>query len=109
MHEQMFTFALETGHELYNLRALVQGRESSAKAETLPTGGSDPSAAVYLDTSVYVEGQEQPAKIYDRGLLQAGNRVPGPAIVTEMDSTTLILPNHEGEIDAVGNILIRPV
>jgi len=56
-----------------------------------------------------VEGQDRPAKIYDRALLQAGNRVPGPAIVTEMDSTTLILPGHEGEIDAVGNILIRPV
>ncbi|MDP6831632.1 MAG: hydantoinase/oxoprolinase family protein [Alphaproteobacteria bacterium] len=109
MHEQMFTFALETGHELYNLRALVQGRESSAKAETLPTGGSDASGAAYMDTSVYVEGRDQPAKIYDRALLQAGNRIAGPAIVTEMDSTTLILPGHQGEIDAVGNILIRPV
>jgi len=109
MHEQMFTFALETGHELYNLRALVQGRESSAKAETLPTGSSDAAAAAYMDTSIYVDGRDQPAKIYDRGLLLAGNRISGPAIVTEMDSTTLILPGHEGEIDPVGNILIRPV
>ncbi|MEE1554983.1 MAG: hydantoinase/oxoprolinase family protein, partial [Alphaproteobacteria bacterium] len=109
MHEQMFTFALETGHELYNLRALVQGQESSAQAEVLPTGSSDPSAAAYMDTSVYVEGKDQPAEIYDRALLRAGNRIPGPAIVTEMDSTTLIRPGHEGETDAVGNILIRPV
>ncbi|MBT4045139.1 MAG: hydantoinase/oxoprolinase family protein [Rhodospirillaceae bacterium] len=109
IHEQMFTFSLETGHELYNLRALVQGRESSAKAETLQTGGDDPSAAAYMDTSVYVEGRDQPAKIYDRSKLLAGNRIPGPAIVTEMDSTTLILPNHEGEVDNVGNILIRPI
>ncbi|MDA1099530.1 MAG: hydantoinase/oxoprolinase family protein [Proteobacteria bacterium] len=108
MHEQMFTFALKTGHELYNLRALVQGRESTAKAEVLPTGGSDASAAAYLDTSVYVAGQDRSAKIYDRSLLQAGNRIAGPAIVTEMDSTTLILPDHDGEVDAVGNILIRP-
>jgi hypothetical protein len=26
-----------------------------------------------------------------------------------MDSTTLILPDHDGEVDTVGNILIRPV
>ena len=40
--------------------------------------------------------------------LAAGDRINGPAIVTEMDSTTLILPEHVGEIDTVGNILIRP-
>jgi N-methylhydantoinase A len=108
VHEQMFTFALETGHELYNLRALVQGRESAAQAQALEAGGTDASAAAYMDTSVYVEGREQPAKIYDRAKLKAGNRIAGPAIVTEMDSTTLILPGHEGEVDAVGNILIRP-
>ncbi|MDP6345371.1 MAG: hydantoinase/oxoprolinase family protein [Alphaproteobacteria bacterium] len=108
LHEQLFTFALETGHELYNLRALVQGRESVAKAEALPTGSNDAAAAVYQDASIYVDGRDQPAKIYDRQLLQAGNRIAGPAIVTEMDSTTLILPDHEGEVDAVGNILIRP-
>ncbi|MFP6707934.1 MAG: hydantoinase/oxoprolinase family protein [Alphaproteobacteria bacterium] len=108
VHEQMFTFALETGHELYNLRALVQGRESAAKAQTLQTGGADASAAAYMDTAVFVEGRDLPAKIYDRENLLAGNLIPGPAIVTEMDSTTLILPGHEGEVDAVGNILIRP-
>ncbi|MBT4490801.1 MAG: hydantoinase/oxoprolinase family protein, partial [Rhodospirillaceae bacterium] len=108
MHEQMFTFALETGHELYNLRALVQGRESAAQAETLAAGGADASAAAYMDTSVFVEGRDQQAKIYDRSKILAGNRIPGPAIITEMDSTTLILPGHEGEVDAVGNILIRP-
>jgi N-methylhydantoinase A len=108
MHEQMFTFALETGHELYNLRALVQGRESAARAETLQSGNADASAAAYQDASIYVEGREQPAKIYDRAKLLAGNRISGPAIVTEMDSTTVILPGHEGEVDAVGIILIRP-
>ena len=61
-----------------------------------------------MDTAVFVEGRDLPAKIYDRANLLAGNRIPGPAIVTEMDSTTLILPGHEGEVDAVGNILIRP-
>ncbi len=40
--------------------------------------------------------------------LRAGHRVPGPAIVTQMDTTTLILPGHAGEVDAYGNILIRP-
>jgi N-methylhydantoinase A len=57
---------------------------------------------------VYVDGAWVEAGLYDREELAAGNVVHGPAIVTEMDSTTLILPGHAGTVDAVGTILIRP-
>ena len=60
-------------------------------------------------TSIFVGGKDHPAQIYDRAKLKAGDRLTGPAIVTEMDSTTLILPDHAGEVDAVGNIIIRPL
>ena len=93
---------------LYNLRSMVQGGESTATAERLPQGGSDGSAAAYQDTNVYANGKNHAAKIYDRSLLKAGDRIKGPAVVTEMDSTTLILPDHVGEIDDVGNIIINP-
>ncbi len=45
---------------------------------------------------------------YDRAKLKAGNKVPGPAIVMEMDSTTVILPKHTGTVDPSGCILIYP-
>jgi N-methylhydantoinase A len=109
MHEQLFTFSLDAQRELYNLRALVQGRESYVAAEQLAQGTGDAAAAAYEDTSVFVEGADHPARIYDRARLKAGDRIAGPAIVTEMDSTTLILPGHAGEVDPVGNIIIRPL
>jgi N-methylhydantoinase A len=109
MHEQLFTFSLDAERELYNLRALVQGRESVAEAEALPQGNGDASGASYEKTSIFVGGNDHPAQIYDRAKLKAGDRLTGPAIVTEMDSTTLILPDHAGEVDAVGNIIIRPL
>jgi hypothetical protein len=40
--------------------------------------------------------------------LRAADRLSGPAIVLEMDATTLILPQHVGSVDGLGNILIRP-
>ena len=107
-HEQMFTFALDTARELVNLRAEVQGRETMVAARQLERGSGDPSGAVIERTEVFVDGQARAANIYDRAKLKAGDRVEGPAIVVEMDSTTLILPGHVGEIDAVGSILIRP-
>ena len=108
IHEQLFTFALDADHELVNLRAVVLGREATVTAEQIPSGDADPSAAATGTTTVYVDDGDATATLYDRALLQAGNRIAGPAIVTEMDSTTLILPGHSGEVDRFGNILIRP-
>ena len=107
MHEQLFTFTLDTERELYTLRAIVQGSESAAEAQVLASGNGDPSAAKYAQSKVYYDGQHHDAIIFDRALLKAGDRVSGPAIVTEMDSTTLVLPGCTGEVDPVGNLLIR--
>ena len=79
-----------------------------AKAASIEQGGPDPAAAKIDSTNVYVDGSDQSADVYDRAKLKAGNRISGPAIVTEMDSTTLILPDHVGEVDNFGNIIINP-
>ena len=107
-HAQLFTFALDAPHELVNLRSIVQGRETLVRPQSVGRGGADPASAVVEQTTMFVDGSDVPAKIYERARLQAGNRIHGPAIVTEMDSTALILPGHVGETDALGNILIRP-
>ena len=108
MHEQLFTFALPQEKELVNLRAVVQGKPTSVRALSVQKGGKDPSAAEMADQTVYVDGKDQKAKLYDRGKLEAGNVIKGPAIVLEMDSTSLILPGHSGRVDDCGNILITP-
>ncbi|MEM9104418.1 MAG: hypothetical protein AAGC96_02085, partial [Pseudomonadota bacterium] len=60
------------------------------------------------DTRIYTDGAWREGHVYDRNGLQPGNRIEGPAVVTEMDSTALILPDHVGVVDDVGNILIWP-
>lgn len=55
-----------------------------------------------------MDGREQEAAIYDRAGLRAGDRVAGPAIITEMDSTTLVHNGHVAVVDDFGNILIEP-
>jgi N-methylhydantoinase A len=35
--------------------------------------------------------------------------VPGPSIVIEMDSTTVVLPGYEAKVDKLGNLIINPV
>ena len=109
MHKQLFTFALESDKELVNLRAVAQGREATLLAKELPRGGAKPAAESVLgESKVYLDGKNRTAKLYDRSKLKAGNRIEGPAIVLEMDSTTVVLPDHVGKVDKLGNILINP-
>ena len=55
-----------------------------------------------------MDGKDQVATLYDRSKLKSGNQVDGPAVVLEMDSTTVILSGHVGKVDTYGNILITP-
>ena len=66
------------------------------------------SDAVIDQHKVYFEGDWIPTRIYDRAKLQAGNSFEGPAIVTEFDSTTVVLPGYTASIDKQMNILINP-
>jgi N-methylhydantoinase A len=107
-HLRLFTFNMESAHEIVNLRAVALGRALDLEAARLPEGDGDPSAAKLRDHRLWIAGGEQDALIYDRARLRAGDRIPGPAIVVEMDSTTLVEPGHVATVDAVGNILINP-
>ena len=108
LHERLYTFALDMEREIINLRAIVQGRETPLHAAPIADGGRDASAARVRDQTVYVDGGQREVPVYDRAKLAAGNVLEGPAIVMQLDSTTVLLPDHDGEIDAIGNILIRP-
>ncbi|MCC5920078.1 MAG: hydantoinase/oxoprolinase family protein [Cyclobacteriaceae bacterium] len=109
VHEQLFTFKLDLPHEMVNLRAVVEEKEQSFGAPELPQGSEDASEAVIKSSdNFWYEDKQYTAKIYDRLKLKAGNKIAGPAVVTEMDSTSVILPDHIGEIDKFGNILINP-
>ncbi|MEV0715824.1 hydantoinase/oxoprolinase family protein, partial [Asanoa sp. NPDC050611] len=108
-HERLFSFLLKNEHELVSIRAAVSGPRPFVQATTLPEGGPDPVDAVRTRTEIYVDGATVEATVYDRGKLRAGNVVTGPAIVTEMDSTTLVLPGHAATVHPSGSLLIRPV
>ena len=107
-HVRLFTFALDAEREIVNLRAVVQGAAPHVQAVDVAPGGPDPSDAAIGTTELVCGGQLVQGTIYDRAKLRAGNRIPGPAIVTEMDSTTLILPGHTAEQHPGGSLLIRP-
>ena len=105
-HKQLFTFALDEGHEIVMIRALVKAK-AGALAD-LKVGTTLQDCKIH-DTRYYYDGDWHDAVIYDRNKLHEGLLVPGPAIVTEMDATTVILPGYEATVDKLDNLVINPL
>ena len=109
LHEQLYGFRMPgTACEIVNLRAIGSGAVSKPELPVGTPGGADASGAVSEEHEIVFKGERLPTKIYDRAKLTTGNRFDGPAIVTEFDSTTVVLPGYAAEIDANLNILINP-
>ena len=70
--------------------------------------GEDCEKAVFGTRRVYVgNGQFEDFKLYKRDLLRCGNVIEGPAIVEQMDSTTIIFSNMKATVDKYRNMLLE--
>ena len=107
-HYQLFTFKLSDGHEILMIRAIVKVAQAEINSSANASSESSLEEAIIQESRFYHESQWHDAKIYDRNKLHAKHLIPGPAIVSEMDSTTVILPMHEAAVDEVGNLIINP-
>ena len=107
-HKRMFTFNMDAEHEIVNLRAVALGKALELPSMKLKRGTKDPKAAKIRDTQIYIDGKMKKAGIYDRDKLKAGNVIPGPAIIFEMDSTALVHADCTAKVDPYGNIIINP-
>ncbi len=106
-HEREFSYRRnEAAVELYRLELAAIGATDDVR---LPRGEPSPDAALPEPASVrevWFDGAEQPVDtpIYIRDALPVGVRFTGPAVVDQLDTTTLIPPNVEAEIDENLNI-----
>lgn len=107
-HEQLFTFKLDDGHEILMIRAVARAKAQAITEQEIGDAAASLADCEVQDTRFYYEGEWHEGKIYDRSKLHTGLVVPGPAIVSEMDSTTVVLPSYSAKVDVVGNLLINP-
>jgi len=96
--------------QIVSYRLTAVGEPAALTLPALPPAPSaSPDAARAGDRPVYFDeaGGFVATPVYRRERLLAGHRLEGPAIVEQMDSTTVILPGQRGTIDARANILIE--
>lgn len=95
--------------ELVALRLSAFGGLSHAEPPSVARGGSTPRAEARVgERPLLLPSDRRPARatVYRRGSLCAGNRIAGPAIVEQMDSTTLVLAGQQARVDGHGNLWI---
>ena len=107
LHERLYTFAQEdTPVEIVTLRVDARGVFPAPALRELPPAG--PLEAARLGTqTVFLEAGPADAAIYARARLGAGARIDGPAILTQLDATTLLLPGQTGVVDRFGNLIVE--
>lgn len=109
LHEQLFTFRLTNEKEFVNLRAITLGPPSNVElSASSQSGGGKVEDAAICDHEIFYEGQKHQGKIYDRSKLEVGHIVLGPAVITEMDSTTVVFPGFQAVVDSRRNLLLSP-
>jgi N-methylhydantoinase A len=103
-HRALNGFVLESNVELVTLRVEAEGIIPPAPRTALPPGeGARPIGRQALHETA---GSAE-ALIYDRAGLGAGDRIAGPAIVTQLDATTLVARGWQAEVLPGGALLLR--
>jgi len=96
--------------EIVNLRLIGAASAATIAKPTAGTAKSLETAKMRSGTCTFrVDGKlgDYPTTFYRRDLLPAGETVAGPAIVLQMDSTTVVPPQHSFQADAAGNLIVR--
>ena len=93
--------------EVVNLRvtALASMPRPDLAHDSQDSGG-DPSRAVIGQRDVYFKNDRKPTNVYDRSALLPGDVITGPAIVEQLDSTTVVWENQTAEVDRFLNLLV---
>jgi len=92
-----------------NYRVTVIGRRPAFDMAVFAPKDGKPAEACRIGTrTVWAEGAFHEAGLYDRLSLAVGERIVGPAILEQPDTTIFVDPGLYATVDAFGNLVIRP-
>ncbi len=112
-HEKEFSRRFEdVDVQIANIRVRAIGQMPGLKPVNVKKGtATPPKGALKLTADAWFEKNGKPAKFktkfYERTELLAGNKIQGPAIITQFDSTSVVPPGYSAEVDKHGNLIIK--
>ncbi|MGE0718322.1 MAG: hydantoinase/oxoprolinase family protein [Alphaproteobacteria bacterium] len=105
-HDRIYGHASDSPVRIANLRTVHRsdaGRDLLA-APYVPKAG--PALKGRRPILVPDVGETLEATVWERAALQPGTEIAGPAIIEQMDTTTLVGPGWTGRVEADGNLIL---
>ncbi len=111
IHEREYSRRFEESDiEVPNIRVRGIGLMPRLETPEVEHGPESPEEALRYERDAWFrfrgELAQVPTRYYERSALKAGNKLTGPAIVNQYDSTTVIPPGVSAHVDRFGNIVI---
>ncbi|KYH24020.1 hydantoinase/oxoprolinase [Halalkalicoccus paucihalophilus] len=107
-HERVYAYSdTDQTVEIYGLRVTGRGVVDKPAFPEIDAGDTAADAETGTRQAYFDEaGEFVETTVYDRRRLGAGTTIAGPAIVEQMDSTVIVPPAAEAEVERTGNLII---
>jgi N-methylhydantoinase A len=109
-HRRAYGFVAEGDPiQLVTFRLEATGIVPKARLVAQPDCGPDASAARIGERAVWLPEARGfvACDVFDRDRLRAGNRITGPAIIEQMDATTVVLPGMIAWVEPYMNLILE--
>jgi N-methylhydantoinase A/oxoprolinase/acetone carboxylase beta subunit len=93
--------------EIVNIRVKSVGAGKKIKLKKMPLQGLNPEKALIKKQALHYQGKSYRASVFDRAFLSPANRIKGPALIADAESTTFLPPSYALEVDSFLNLIIQ--
>ena len=107
-HQKLYSYSHPNRPvEIVNIRIKAVGTSEKIRFKEHPPQSPNPQDALFGEQEFIYGQKTYKSKIYKRSLLRAGNTVPGPALIVDDESTTLLPPGWRLTVDGFFNLFIQ--
>ncbi|MHA7178167.1 hydantoinase/oxoprolinase family protein [Arthrobacter sp. Sr24] len=109
-HERVYGYRTpEAITEAVTFRIQAVGYAPKVELHTSEPDAADATKAIITTREIYFEAEQgfRPCPVYERSLLAPRNRIEGPAVIEQMDTTTVLLPGDICVVDDLRNLVIE--
>ena len=107
LHQQRYGFAdAQKPVQIVNLRLRMCAPAAPYAPPPRKLVPGDGLAACYAERDIYFAGRFLRSRLYRRDQLVPGDTIPGPAMITEYTSATIVPPGARATVDPFANLVI---
>jgi N-methylhydantoinase A len=107
LHRQLYGYASpQEATEFVYLRIAALGKIPKPKFKKEKEGDRKPARGLKGKRKVFVQGKYVSLPIYERALLRPGDKIQGPAVIEQMDSTTFLANGRLARVDPYLNLIV---